>query len=175
MRARWQVLTFVAVAAFGYVAYPYVTLFRLGLAVQTADATTLERLVDWYSVREGIKEDVSDLPDDGAAAAPAGKLPEFGASFVRGITSNVIDRQINPQAIVAASTGLPGEPAPAANMAKMRIGWAFFESPTVFTVDLRASNLSEPIRMEMDLSRGTWQVRRVWLPDELLKGPPART
>ena len=60
-------------------------------------------------------------------------------------------------------------------VAKMRVGWAFFESLTVFTVDLHASNMSEPIRMEMDLSGGTWQVRRVWLPDRLLKGQPART
>ncbi len=106
---------------------------------------------------------------------PLGKLPEFGASFVRGITSNVIDRKITPQAIVSASLGPRDEPSPGAGVAKMRVGWAFFESLTVFTVDLHASNISEPIRMEMDLIGGTWQVRRVTLPDEMLRGQPART
>ena len=174
MRVRRSVLIIVAAASLGYIAYPYITLCRLGFAVQSADAATLERLVDWYSVREGIKEDLSDLPD-AAPTAPSGKLPEFGASFVRGITSNVIDRQITPQAIVSASVGPHEEPMAGEGVAKMRVGWAFFESLTVFTVDLRASNMSEPIRMEMDLSGGTWQVRRVWLPDQLLKGQPART
>jgi hypothetical protein len=174
MRVRRSVLTIVAAASVGYIAYPYITLCRLGFAVQSADAATLERLVDWYSVREGIKEDLADLPD-AVPAAPSGKLPEFGASFVRGITSKVIDRQITPQAIVATSLGPRDEPMAGSGVAKMRVGWAFFDSLTVFTVDLRASNVSEPIRMEMDLSGGTWQVRRVRLPDEMLRGQPART
>ncbi len=71
MRTRWPLLATAVTASVTYLAYPYVTLYRLGSAVQTADAATLERLVDWHSVREGIKEDICDIVvDDGPAPPP---------------------------------------------------------------------------------------------------------
>ena len=48
------------VVALAYVVYPYATLYRLGLAIRHGDAATLESMVDWYAVREGIKEDICD-------------------------------------------------------------------------------------------------------------------
>jgi hypothetical protein len=176
MQARWPLLATAVTASFAYLAYPYVTLYRLGSAVQTADAATLERLVDWHSVREGIKEDICDLVVDDVPAQPPGKLPAFGASFVRGIAAGTIDRQVTPQAIAAAASTAPrSDRAPASTMSKVALNWAFFDSPTVFTVALSAKGMQEPIRMEMDLRQGTWQVRRVWLPEEMLKASPART
>jgi hypothetical protein len=157
-----------------YFAYPYVTLYRLGSAVQSADAATLEKLVDWPAVREGIKEDICDMVVDDGPAAP-GKLPAFGSGFVRSIASNAIDEQVTPQAIAAASAGPRAHASPAGAMSKVRVNWAFFDSPTVFTVDLQAKGMQEPIRMQLDLRHGLWQVRRVWLPEDMLKGPPART
>ncbi|HVZ10261.1 DUF2939 domain-containing protein [Rhodopila sp.] len=187
MRVRWPLFATVVTATVAYAAYPYVTLYRLGTAMQTADAATLERLVDWHAVREGIKEDVCDYVVDTGPAQPQGSLPTFGSGFIRGIASNAIDRQVTPQAIVAASTAAPSKDArgdsrqepraetPASAMARVSVDWAFFESPTVFTVDLRAQGVREPVRMELDLREGIWQVRRVWLPVEMLKGPPSRT
>ena len=64
MRARWSLVAMVLSLGVAYVAYPYVTLYRLGSAIQVADAATLESLVDWPAVREGIKEDVCDLVAD---------------------------------------------------------------------------------------------------------------
>jgi len=156
-------------------AYPYVTLYRLGSAVQGADAATLESLVDWYSVREGIKEDICDLVIDEGPAPPHGKLPAFGSGFVRSIASNAIDKQVTPQAIAAASAAPRAAATTADGITKVHVNWAFFESPTVFTVDLTAKNMQEPIRMQLDLRHGVWQVRRVWLPEDMLKGQPART
>jgi hypothetical protein len=191
MRARWPLLATFLLVGIGYVAYPYITLFRLGMAIHSADAQTLETLVDWPSVREGIKEDVCDLVVDEPADSGSTKLPPFGASFMRGIASSTIDQRVTPQAIVAAASILPddsqdqplqaGVKAPAVKSAApkqgadVHVGWAFFESPTVFSVSLRAAGLAEPIRIEMDLRDGAWQVRRVWLPDELLTNAPART
>jgi Protein of unknown function (DUF2939) len=175
MRTRWPLLATAATACCAYLAYPYVTLYRLGSAVQSADAATLEQLVDWHSVREGIKEDICDIVVDDQPDQTPGKLPAFGASFVRGIAAGTIDRQITPQAILGAPAATRSEPAPASAMSKVRVNWAFFESPTVFTVALRSKDLQEPIRMELDLRKGSWQVRRVWLPEEMLKGPPAGT
>ncbi|MBS0642991.1 MAG: DUF2939 domain-containing protein [Proteobacteria bacterium] len=174
MRARWPLLATVVTASLVYLAYPYVTLYRLGTAVQTADARTLEKLVDWHSVREGIKEDIADLVIDSGPAAP-GKLPAFGAGFVRGIASTAIDKAVTPQAIAAASTTPRAASSPATAMSGVRVNWAFFESPTSFTVELQPQALQDPIRMQLDLRGASWQVRRVWLPEAMLKGQPART
>jgi hypothetical protein len=176
MRARWSLLALILIPVVGYAAYPYITLYRLGVAMRAADAGTLETLVDWPSVREGIKEDVCDLVVDEPNGQQGTRLPPFGASFMRGIASSTIDQRVTPQAIVAAATATPDhrrDPAPRG--ADVHVNWAFFDSPTLFSVSLQAQGLSEPIRLEMALRHGTWQVDRVWLPDELLGQSPART
>ena len=150
-----------------YGIYPYVTLYRLGQAIRSGDAARLETMVDWSSVREGIKEDICDLVIDQPPQAQAdGKLPPFGAGFVRGIATNVVDRQVTPEALVAAAQG--PEAIEATRGAAVQVSWAFFASPAAFLVDLYAPGQGAPIRMQMDLRRGTWYVTRVWLPPDLL-------
>ncbi len=87
-----------------YCIYPYVALYRLGQAIRNGDASTLETMVDWNSVREGIKEDICDLVIDQPQQAQSdGQLPPFGAGFVRGIATNVVDKQVTAEALVAAA------------------------------------------------------------------------
>ena len=175
MRVRWPLLATVLSIGVVYVAFPYVTLYRLGSAIHGADAATLESLVDWPAVREGIKEDVCDLSADEPGPTNAGaQLPPFGASFIRGITSNSIDKAVTPQALLAAAT-VPVNPPPQQQRgADVRVNWAFFDSPTTFLVSLQAHGQAEPIKLEMDLKKGEWRVMRVWLPSELL-APGSRT
>ncbi len=157
-----------------YCAYPYVTLYRLGQAIRAGDAATLVTMVDWPSVREGIKEDICDLVVDGPAKAKAGyQLPPFGAGFVRGIATSAVDARVTPEALVAAAH----QPSPrtVANGAAVRIVWAFFGGPTQFLVDLRAPGPTQPIRLRMDLRAGAWRVTRVWLPLQLLAEANERT
>jgi hypothetical protein len=176
MRAKWPLLATVLSVGVAYVAYPYVTLYRLGSAIQSADATTLETLVDWPAVREGIKEDVCDLGTDAPAPKTGAKLPPFGASFVRGIASNSIDKSITPQALLAAATtSLPAhQPTQPPRGADVHVSWAFFDSPTTFLVNLQAQGQPDPIKLELELQNGEWRVQRVWLPAELL-APGSRT
>jgi Protein of unknown function (DUF2939) len=176
MRARWPVLAMFLSVGVAYVAYPYITLYRLGQAIRSADAATLETLVDWPSVREGIKEDICDLVVDEGSPQPGAKLPPFGASFMRGIASSTIDQKVTPQAIAAASVAAPASKQVAAKPpVDVHIDWAFFDSPTEFNVSLRTQGLVGPIKLEMALHDGEWQVRRVWLPPEMLTNAPART
>ena len=72
MRARWPLLATMLSVGVAYAAFPYVTLYRLGSAIHGADAATLESLVDWPAVREGIKEDVCDLSADDPGPTKAG-------------------------------------------------------------------------------------------------------
>src|SRR5277367_142397 len=97
MRARWPILATFVILGAGYIGYPYATLYRLDNAVRHSDAATLRALVDWYSVREGLKEDICDMVLEGPAdsrpveARRENELPPFGASFVRGMTGNALD------------------------------------------------------------------------------------
>jgi hypothetical protein len=175
MHAKWPTLATVLGLGVAYIAYPYATLYRLNAAILSADTSSLESLVDWHAVREGIKEDVCDMVAEEPHTLPGGALPPFGASFVRGIASNVIDQSVTPQALVAMTTPVPPSmTAPVASNqasppgADVHVTWAFFDSPTVFQISLLASGQTEPIRLEMDLRHGSWRVRRVWLPTTLL-------
>jgi Protein of unknown function (DUF2939) len=170
MRAGWPIVATILSVAVAYVAYPYVTLYRLGSAIQRADAATLESLVNWPAVREGIKEDVCDLASDDPIPKTGGALPPFGASFRRGIASSAIDQAVTPQALLAA-TSAPTLPAnnPAPHGADVHVGWAFFDGLTTFMISLHAPGQVEPLKLEMDLHNGEWRVQRVWLPAELLR------
>jgi Protein of unknown function (DUF2939) len=149
-----------------YAAYPYVTLYRLDNAIHAGDAATLRTLVDWPAVREGIKEDICDNVTDAPEVPSGGKLPAFGASFVRGIATNSVDQQITAEGLVGMThhhtTGL----APQASA--LQVNWAFFSDPTNFIVSVDASGQPEPIKLQLSLKDATWQVTRIWLPPAML-------
>ena len=175
MHAKWPTLATVLGLGVAYIAYPYVMLYRLNVAIRSADTSSLETLVDWHAVREGIKEDICDMVAAEPNTPPDTALPPFGASFVRGIASNAIDRSVTPQALVAMTTPVTTSiTAPATSNrssppgADVHVTWAFFDGPTAFQISLMAPGQTEPIRLEMDLRHGTWRVRRVWLPATLL-------
>lgn len=174
MRVKWPILATLLAVGIGYGAYPYITLYRLGAAIQGGNAKMLEKLVDWPAVREGIKEDICDLVVDDPTTRTATKLPPFGASFVRGIASGVIDRAVTPQALLAATSVLPEKTPSRRFGADFHVNWAFFESPTEFSVSLQMPGQAEPIKLDMDLRHGAWKIRRVWLPSEMLGNPAAR-
>jgi hypothetical protein len=166
MVAKKPIIGAVLAVGCAYAAYPYVTIYRLGQAIRQGDAPVLESMVDWYSVREGIKEDICDLVTDDTDAK-SGRLPPFGASFVRGIAVNSVDRRVTPEALVSAvQQQVPAKPV--SPDAPIEVSWAFFASPSQFVVDLRSPGAEEPIRVQMDFRGGAWQVTRVWLPVDLL-------
>ncbi len=166
MRTRWPVLATCVALGAGYLGYPYATLYRLDAAVRQSDASTLRSLVDWYAVREGLKEDICDMVlDEPANAHPSNELAPFGSGFVRGITGNALDHTVTPETLVSMIRAGDAATAPDA-----RVQWAFFENPTqLLAVELRASGFAEPIRLVMELQGLSWKVRRVWLPNALLE------
>jgi hypothetical protein len=170
-------LATIAAVGLAYGAYPYFTLYRLGNAIRSGDARTLEALVDWPSVREGIKEDVCDLVVETPTVQKAGaELPPFGASFMRGIAANAIDQAVTPQALLAAASSNEAKRPPAPlRGADVHVQWAFFDGPTGFRISLHAPGQADPIQMQMTLHNGEWRIDRVWLPVELLSGQGSRT
>ena len=151
----------------GYGAYPYVTLYRLDNAIHTGDAATLQALVNWPAVREGIKEDICDnVADNPEATSHDGKLPAFGASFVRGIAASSVDQQVTAEGLVGMTHHQAAGPATYGGA--MTVNWAFFADPTDFAVDVDAPGQQGSIRMQMSLTNAGWKVTRIWLPPALL-------
>jgi hypothetical protein len=157
------------VVGLAYGIYPYATLYRLGQVIKGGNASALQSMVDWPSVREGIKEDICDLVvDQPAPAQSSGQLPPFGAGFVRGIATNVVDKRVTPEALVAAAQQPAKRPGPGSDA--VQVSWAFFIGPSTFLVDLTTPGEAGLIRLQLDLRGGAWEVTRVWLPPELLSG-----
>lgn len=174
MFAAKPVLAAVLAIGVGYAAYPYVTLYRLDQAIHTGDAATLQALVDWPAVREGIREDICDrLAADPEVTVSEGRLPAFGASFVRGISANAVDQEVTAEGLVAMTHHRAD--GTATRGAAVHVNWAFFHDPIEFTVSLDAPGQRAPIKLRMTLKDATWQVTRIWLPPALLAQANART
>ncbi len=177
MRIRWPAITVVVGLGVFYFAYPYATLWRLDSAIRHADAATIETMVDWYAVREGLKEDICDMAFEDAGAdthIASGELPPFGAGFVRGIAGNAVDQAVTAETVASMSQGMShGATRDDPNDAVLE--WAFFQNPTVFTVSLRTAGSSEPIRVMMELRNMRWKVRRVFLPGAILERAGSHT
>lgn len=173
MSAAKPILAIALAIGVGYVAYPYATLYRLNQAIDTGNANALRTLVDWPAVREGIKEDLCD----NVAASPAttvsdGELPAFGASFVRGIATNEVDRNVTPKGVVELTHRQFAANAAGSGIA---VNWAFFDDPTNFVVSFNATGQHAPIRLQLTLKDAAWQVTRIWLPTDMLRAANART
>jgi hypothetical protein len=165
MRTRRAILATLAVMGIVYLGSPYLTLYRLNAAVRQQDAGALQSMVDWYAVREGLKEDLCDMVlDEPSSQRPANELAPFGESFVRGITGNAVDQAFTPETFVSMTHNAADQPRAGAH-----VEWAFFENPMLFSVNVRPEGVAEPIRMELELRHMHWQVRRVWLPNALLE------
>ena len=181
MRSKKPMIAAIALVCAGYVAWPYLTLFRLAEAVRQGDAATLETLVDWDDVREGIKEDVCDTVFDAPTvkvASAEARLPPFGYSFVRGIAASAIDEEVSARALVDASRASPPASPRDRTASPIRtIVWAFFESPTSFSVLVRppGAGKHQLVRLRLAFERGAWRVDRVWLPAVMLAQANPRT
>jgi len=171
MFAAKPILAAIFAVGLGYAASPYVTLYRLDHAIRAGDSASLQTLVDWPAVREGIKEDICDGLAGGPAQAIArGELPAFGASFVQGVATNAVDRAVTAKALVAFTRrdgGAQGEGA--------HVTWAFFHDPTDFVVSVNVPGQRGPVRLRMTLKDARWQVTRIWLTPGLLQEANAKT
>ena len=181
--SRKPIFSALVVMTAAYVAYPYVTIWRLGTALRSGNSSALAAMIDWDRVRDGLTADICDQID-GKAARPAdapgagSDLPPFGASFVKGIASTAVDATVTPEALVQMVGHEEAPPlgkAEALRTAALRGGhveWAFFDGPRRFMLSVRmpAETAGEkPVKVRMDLRDGTWKVTRIWLPPSLLR------
>jgi hypothetical protein len=189
MIGKRSMLMGVALVGLAYAAMPYMTLWRLATALREGNSRTLEALIDWDSVRDGLKEDVADgivgIPEDTTATTQVASntLPPFGASFISGIAGSLIDRDVTPQHLVALIRQLaPAEPTALGPVTLIGalggIDHAFFDSPTSFTLRMHCAGQDAedpPLRVQLKLHDGAWRVVRAWVPQDLIERANSRT
>lgn len=88
-RHRGMVWLVLAGLLVGYLAYPYVTLYRLDGALEERDAGMIAELIDWAAVRKQLKADVTTSL---ARQAYGGSGPEaVGAALALALSPYVFD------------------------------------------------------------------------------------
>lgn len=147
MKLRTPLAAGLGLIAAAYVAYPCLTLYRLQSALARGDTVTLNRLVDWSAVRQGIEADLASERHDA--------LPMFGAGFMRRIA---VKSEVNPDSVVSALRVREQE-SPSGGTG---ISDAWLEGPRRLMIE------ADGMRMRMDLGLDGWQVTRVWLPHAVL-------
>ncbi|CAH2604542.1 conserved protein of unknown function [Rhodovastum atsumiense] len=165
-------LMVVAAMTMGYCTGPAVTIWRILQALQTGDVATLHATIDWPSVRQGLKDDVTEgllgIPQKTQLASNT--LPPFGAGFVSGIAASAIDREVSPEAMLEAARNL-GDGSPARGAGWPGILGFGLTSPTSIDVRLRAPGQDageQPLHLRFAFDHGTWRVVRVWIPQDLM-------
>ena len=191
-RRMWTVSALIALTLLivGWIAWPYYAAFSLMEAVREGDVSTLEKRVDWNSVRQALRGDLNAFflqhlkgkakPDDSSDAMATG----FAALLGPAVVNQMIDGYVTPQAIAALAgneNAKAGELTSNGNNASRSISqlqwnqvkYAFFAGgPLTFRVDILPPNdppLQGPASLEFNWS-GNWRLVRVTLPPDAL-GP----
>jgi DUF2939 family protein/uncharacterized protein DUF4339 len=112
-RGRGKVIVVGAVVLliFGWMVWPYYTLYSFSNAIQLGETFNLESLVDWDSVRQGLRGDFNALFAKHMAQSK-GKGSDLGAGLAvvlgPAIINQVIDNYVTPQGITnLIRTGKP--------------------------------------------------------------------
>lgn len=176
----------IAVLATAYLAYPYYTLHRLGVALEAGDRPALEQLIDWPPLREGIKTDLNTLatralahhagPDGNAEAALEAGL---AAILMPLLVQRAVDAYVTPAGIaeLMRRDGRIGDsdqhPTASERDWRFTVHRAGFTGPGTFQFQFSNPDDLEPGRAVgiMELQGLKWRLTRLILPIERLTLP----
>jgi hypothetical protein len=106
-----------------YVGWPYYTLYRINAALDADDRATLDSLVDWQAVREGLKTEVEALHAPSASAGAKGQEGESSALaslIAPRVNELLVDAYASPQGLARLIREGRVEAAPEAGAAPER-------------------------------------------------------
>jgi hypothetical protein len=99
-----------------YVIWPYYTLFELGRAIQSGDAETINRLVDWDQVRVSVKAQIQAQMEKSQNTQAQREFAERNPGMARHVNAmtqkvanSVIDHILTPQGIARLIEGSRGQ------------------------------------------------------------------
>jgi hypothetical protein len=145
-----------------FVALPYVRLYQLDDALATNDMATLNKLVDLDAVRSAYKKSLefkmnqmtktAKLPNNGLMEFMRGGVKALGDSTINEILDmNWVRTKLHPP------LNHPNEN----NSVWHSLNFAFFESPTRFTVRLGELG-NNPLHLRLTLQDWYWRVTAIY-------------
>lgn len=155
------VVLFVAV----WTAWPYWAIYDLQTSLDRGDKVRLASLVDWTSVREGIRDDLKAAYTN-KIVAPDPRIQALSQAMSSAAIDRVVDAQVNPSSLAELTRSGFGASDP---MGQIR--YAFFEgSPLVFRMDIGpVGSISEQQTIYLlEWSLG-WRLKRIIVAPYLLK------
>lgn len=180
-------LGFAALGLFAvcYVGGPFLTLWRITQAVGSGDVVALQSLVDWTSVRQGLKDDIAEgvIGMKRETLLASNTLPPFGASFITGIAGTEVDRSVTPRGLVQVTRDLDPPSAGHSSTAPFPVLFpailaAGFSTPRRFDLRVRAPFQDadeEPLHIRLAFQGWRWQVVRIWVPQDVMDRASSRT
>ena len=178
-----RVVVIIAVLALGYLAWPFLSMYQLGKAVDAGDQAKLERKVDWDQLRAHLKTDLAETANQAAANFAGGDegikgLLKAVISSTVGKTAvdGLVDNLVTAEYVAEASRQFNADDAAAGKQVERNemvekfiadplkhISWAFFTSPTEFNVTLREGRAAEDQKVGLNFAlQGLgWKLVRV--------------
>lgn len=161
-----------------YIAYPYWALLRLEQALLANNAEKLEKIVDFPAIRAGMKKQI-----EGGLLEKSQKLGEkrpilgdIGEALTRALGSSIVggtvDSLVTPETILNNPTVV--EHREKDEGFRDFLTYAFFASPTRFTVDVKDPKRADAPTLTgtLTLNGARWRLTHIELPPLTALTPP---
>jgi hypothetical protein len=191
---RWVSLAgkLAVLGGLAWIAWPYYALYSLMTAVREADVSTLERRVEWNSLRQSLRGDLNAtllkaMSDKSKGNSDDALSKGFTAVLGPAVINNMIDGYVTPQAVAAmvrneTSPESQANALPAIKNFKRvkdidweKVKYAFFSGgPFLFRVEIAEDKLAkQPVGLELSW-KGDWRLVRIIIPQEVFDTPRKR-
>jgi hypothetical protein len=165
-RFVWLASTAVLIVAL-FVAYPLLTIWRLGSAVRQSDDLGVDAMVDWPQVRDGLKSQffsatvLAELQKKSSSA-----VESIGSMLGLTLGSSVADRLLEGLVSGKTAVALYRKIPEASSIDVKWIREVRFLSPSQFHFALQnPDEKTNPIKFVMTLEGIEWKITRVQFPD----------
>jgi hypothetical protein len=160
-------LVLLAAAAVAYFYLPYHTTEKLEQALRTADKAELERLIDFSSVRQSIKDQLKAKMDSTIAAAKAQGVPLPASGSGPTIAGSMVDKFIDSMVTPEGLTNLLKINAKANAKTSFELREKAWVSPMEFTARSEDRSI-----LRFRFGSGGWRLVSMELSEELAKASP---
>ena len=111
-RWKWPVIIAAGASLIAFVAWPYVTAYRLKAAVRSGDTAALADLIEFPTLRQGLKEQLNAAMLARLAAEPGGDgglLAGLGLALAGTFIDKAVDAYVTPAGVARLVAGDPLE------------------------------------------------------------------
>lgn len=167
----FRVLGLLVVVVIAYLAWPMVTMWRLGNAIATKDVVVIDSIIDWPSVRAALKADLLARPEmqealrKGTAPGESGFAAAgsaLGLALAGPIMDRALESMLNSSLVIKGYENGRIPVTPADGVSGLRM-----VTPTAITFSVMVGPPGEQVQVNpvMQLKDMDWRVTRVMIVD----------